>query len=298
MIKTRALPRLKLWPDKKTLKAFIILPKPGIVMLVIVSGYAGIILGSSGSPDGHTAFWTLLGLAMATAGSAVLNNFLDRDIDSIMHRTRGRSLPSGAVSANQAYLIGTVLVAVSLSILKISIGFWVMVLTSVAIFTYVVMYTMYLKRTTPLATHIGGVAGALPPMIGYTAAHGAIDEKALILFLIIVVWQQPHFWSLALKYREDYARASVPILPVAKGVYATKVRLFWYTLALLPVSVLPYAFDMAGVYYLTAALAAGALYMWLTVKFLLSNKDKEMVLFFYSIVYLVVIFGAMVIDLI
>ena len=297
MIKVRTTPRLKFWPDRKTLKALIILPKPGIVMLVIVSGYAGLILGSNGTPDAHTAFWTLLGLAMATAGSAVLNNFLDRDIDSIMHRTRGRSLPSGAVSANQAYIIGTLLVAVSLSILKISIGLWVMVLTSVAVFTYVVMYTMYLKRTTPLATHIGGVAGALPPMIGYTAANGAIDERALILFLIIVVWQQPHFWSLALKYREDYARASVPILPVAKGVYATKIRLFWYTLALLPVSTLPYAFDMAGVYYLIAAIAAGALYMWLTVKFLLSNKDKEMVLFFYSIVYLVVIFGAMVIDL-
>ena len=297
MIKIRTAPRLKFWPDRKTLKALIILPKPGIVMLVIVSGYAGLILGSNGTPDAHTAFWTLLGLAMATAGSAVLNNFLDRDIDSIMHRTRGRSLPSGAVSANQAYIIGTLLVAVSLSILKISIGLWVMVLTSVAVFTYVVMYTMYLKRTTPLATHIGGVAGALPPMIGYTAANGAIDERALILFLIIVVWQQPHFWSLALKYREDYARASVPILPVAKGVYATKIRLFWYTLALLPVSTLPYAFDMAGVYYLIAAIAAGALYMWLTVKFLLSNKDKEMVLFFYSIVYLVVIFGAMVIDL-
>ena len=299
MIKTKTLPRLKLWPDKKTLKAFIILPKPGIVMLVIVSGYGGLILGSTnGIPDPHTAFWTLLGIAMATAGSAVLNNFLDRDIDSIMHRTRGRSLPSGAVSANQAYVIGTLLVAVSLAILKISIGFWVMVLTFIAIFTYVVMYTMFLKRTTPLATHIGGVAGALPPMIGYTAASGAMDHQALILFLIIVVWQQPHFWALALKYREDYARASVPILPVAKGVYATKIRLFWYTLALLPVSALPYAFEMAGVYYLTAAIAAGALYMWLTVKFLLSKKDKEMVLFFYSIVYLVVIFGAMVIDLV
>jgi len=297
MIKTRTLPRVKLWPDKKTLKGLIILPKPGIVMLVIVSGYTGLILGSNGTPDAYTAFWTLLGLSMATAGSAVLNNFLDRDIDSIMHRTRDRSLPSGSVSANHAYMIGTVLVAVSLSILKISIGFLVTALTGAAVFNYVVMYTMYLKRTTPLATHIGGIAGALPPMIGYTAARGVIDERALILFLIIVVWQQPHFWSLALKYREDYARASVPILPVAKGVYATKIRLFWYTLALLPVSLLPYAFEMAGVYYLISAMAAGALYMWLTVKFLVSEKDKEMVLFFYSIAYLMVIFGAMVIDL-
>ncbi|MFQ5431736.1 MAG: heme o synthase [Nitrospinota bacterium] len=298
MMKIRTLPSVKPWPDKKTLKGFIILPKPGIVMLVIVSGYTGLILGSNGMPDSYTAFWTLLGLSMATAGSAVLNNFLDRDIDSVMHRTRDRSLPSGAVSANQAYIIGTVLVAVSLSVLKISIGFWVTVLTGAAVFNYVVMYTMYLKRTTPLATHIGGVAGALPPMIGYTAAKGVIDDQALILFLIIVVWQQPHFWSLALKYRKDYARASVPILPVAKGVYATKIRLFWYTLALLPVSVLPFALEMAGIYYLIAAIAAGALYMWLTVKFLMSDKDKEMVLFFYSIAYLMVIFGAMVIDLV
>jgi len=296
MIKTRTLPRVKLLPDKKTLKRLISLPKPGIVMLVIVSGYTGLILGSNGAPDAYTAFWTLLGLGMAAAGSAVLNNFLDRDIDSIMHRTRERPLPSGSVSANRAYMMGTVLVAVSLSILKISIGFWVTVLTGAAVFNYVVMYTMYLKRTTPLATHIGGVAGALPPMIGYTAANGVIDERAFILFLIIVVWQQPHFWSLALKYREDYARASVPILPVAKGVYATKVRLFWYTLALLPVSLLPFAFEMAGIYYLIAAIAAGAVYIRLTVKFLMSDKDKEMVLFFYSIAYLMVIFGAMVLD--
>jgi len=296
MIKTRTVPRLKLWPDKKTLKGFISLPKPGIVILVIVSGYTGLILGSNGMPDAYTAFWTLLGLGMAAAGSAVLNNFLDRDIDGMMHRTRDRPLPSGSVSANLAYVMGTVLVAVSLSILKITVGFWVTVLTGAAVFNYVVMYTMYLKRTTPLATHVGGVAGALPPMIGYTAANGAIDERAFILFLIIVVWQQPHFWSLALKYREDYARASVPILPVAKGVYATKIRLFWYTLALLPVSLLPFAFEMAGIYYLIAAIAAGALYMRLTVKFLMSDKDRETVLFFYSIAYLMVIFGAMVLD--
>jgi protoheme IX farnesyltransferase len=134
-------------------------------------------------------------------------------------------------------------------------------------------------------------------MIGYTAAHSGLDLNAFILFLIIVVWQQPHFWALALKYREDYAKANVPILPVAKGVWATKIRLFWWTLALFPVTVLPWFTGMSGGYYLVSALLLTAVYLGFTVRFIVSHRDKEMFLFFFSIFYLGVLFIVMVWDM-
>jgi protoheme IX farnesyltransferase len=280
------------------LRALLILPKPGIVLLSLVAGWTGVYIGSHGSPDSYVLLWTTVGLGLATAGAATLNNFIDRDIDSTMKRTSKRSLPSGVISPGFAYLFGTGLVIASLLVTDIFLGRLVMLLNGAAIFTYVVLYTLYLKRTTPFATHIGGIAGALPPLIGYAAAHGGLDLNAFILFLIIVIWQQPHFWALALKYRLDYASAGVPILPVAKGVYATKVRLFWYTIALLPVTVIPYYAGMAGFYYLVTALALNAAYIGLTVRFLYSKREKEMVLFFYSIFYLGVLFAALVLDMI
>jgi protoheme IX farnesyltransferase len=279
-------------------KALLILPKPGIVLLSLVAGWTGVYIGSHGSPDSYVLIWTTLGLGLATAGAATLNNFLDRDIDSAMKRTSKRSLPSGVISPTFAYLLGTGLVIASLLVTDFFLGRLVTVLNGTAIFTYVVLYTLYLKRTTPFATHIGGIAGALPPLIGYAAAHGTLDFNAFILFLIIVVWQQPHFWALALKYRTDYASAGIPILPVAKGVQATKVRLFWYTVALLPTTVIPYYVEMAGSYYLATALVLNAVYIGLTVRFLYSEREKEMVLFFFSIFYLGVLFAVLVLDMI
>lgn len=296
-MKTGQITYAQILPQKNIIAGLLILPKPGIVALTLVATYTGLCLGSRGMPPVDIAFWTLLGIGLASAGAATLNNFLDRDIDSVMKRTRGRSLPSGAITEQQAYLIGTVLVTASLSLLKIFVGTVVAFITGFAIFTYVILYSMHLKRTTPFATHIGGVAGALPPLIGYVAVSGVPDINAAMLFLIIVVWQQPHFWALALEYRDDYARAGVPILPVISGVQATKVRLFWHTLALLPVSTLPYFLGMAGIYYLITAITMGLLYLGFTIRFLLSVREKEMFLFFFSVVYLTVIFAVMVFDM-
>jgi len=284
--------------DRKFFKALLIITKPGIVALSLVAGWTGLYIGSHGIPRYYDFLWTTLGLGLATAGAATLNNFIDRDIDSVMQRTSARSLPSGSVSPSFAYMYGTGLVIVSLLITKIYLGTLVTLLTGAAIFTYVIMYSLFLKRTTPMATHIGGIGGALPPLIGYAAAHGDLDTHALILFLIIVVWQQPHFWALALKYRNEYAKAGVPILPVAKGVKATKVRLFWYTLALIPVSVLPYTSGMSGIYYLATAIVLGVAYLAFTVRFLYSQKEKEMFLFFFSIAYLGVLFIVLILDMV
>ncbi|MEE8483996.1 MAG: heme o synthase [Nitrospinota bacterium] len=288
----------KLLPDKKAITALLALPKPGIVALSLVACFTGLYIGAHGMPPTELLLWTMLGFGMATAAGTTLNSFVDRDIDSKMKRTQGRPLPSGSVSANRAYLIGSALVVVSLLILKVFVNDLAAILSGIAIFTYVVLYTILLKRRTPYATHIGGIAGALPPMVGYAAVTGTLDIKAFILFLVIVVWQQPHFWTLALKYREDYAAAGIPILPVAKGVWATKVRIFWYTLVLYPVSLLPYTVGISGGYFLLTGIFLNLVCIYFTVRFVISAKDKERFLFFFSIFYLTVLFGAMLLDIV
>ena len=280
----------------RRISGFMLLPKPGIVALVILSGFAGFYMGSRGALQARTALWTLLGLGLATAGSAIFNNYADKDIDSIMRRTRERSVPSGAVPAYFAYVAGTLAITLALSLLNGMVGLFVAALTGAAIFIYVVLYTLFLKRTTPFATHIGGVAGAMPPLIGYAAANGRLDARAFSLFLLIVAWQQPHFWSLALKYRGEYAQAGVPVLPVAKGVEATKKRILLYVLLHFPVLYLPYYFGMAGTFYLAVSMAMTLAYLALTVRFVFSEAGREMTVFHFSNFYLIIVFGIMMLD--
>ncbi|MBI3581917.1 MAG: protoheme IX farnesyltransferase, partial [Nitrospinae bacterium] len=278
------------------ISALVMLPKPGIVALASASGFCGFYLGSGWTFNARLAFWTIFGLALATAGSTIFNNFADKDIDSIMKRTRGRSLPSGSLPAFFAYAAGTVCVTAALTILKVLVGPLVAGLTSAAVFIYVVLYTLYFKRSTPFATHIGGIAGAMPPLIGYAAAHGGLDARAFSLFLLIVVWQQPHFWSLALKYRKEYASAGIPVLPVAKGVEATKRRILLYVLLHFPVLFLPYYFGMAGTIYLGVSMALTLAYLALTLRFIFSDAGREMTVFHFSNVYLIIVFGVIMLD--
>ena len=220
----------------------------------------------------------------------------DKDIDYIMHRTRGRSVPSGVIPPYFAYVAGTVAVTVSLTLLKALVGTLVAALTGLAVFIYVVLYTLFFKRTTPIATHIGGVAGAMPPLIGYAAANGGLDARAFSLFLLIVVWQQPHFWSLALKYRGEYAKAGIPVLPVAKGVEVTKKRILLYVLFHFPVLYLPYYFGMAGTFYLAVSMAMTLGYLALTMRFVLTDAEREMTVFHFSNIYLIIVFAIMMLD--
>jgi protoheme IX farnesyltransferase len=170
-------------------------------------------------------------------------------------------------------------------------------LTLSAVFGYVVIYSMIMKRRTPWANQFGGIAGALPPVIGYVAVSSAgLDASAWILFAIMVVWQQPHALSLALKYRDQYANANVPVIPVAKGVQATKQRIALYNVLLLGLSLLPYYYGIAGIYYLSVAVIIGVTFLGMSVRFLFSAQKHNMSLFFFSIVYLVLLFLSMVID--
>ncbi len=280
------------------LKDYLTLTKPGIVTLVLITTLGGIYIGAGGSLDPQLTFWTLSGTGLAAAGSAVINMVLDRDVDSLMERTSSRPLPRGSVSPAGAFLFGSTLILFSFVIMVLFVNPLATFLTMLASFSYVVLYTILLKRRTPVATEIGGISGALPPVIGYVAGAGEFDVKALTLFLIMFMWQPPHFWALALKYREDYRRAGIPTLPVSRGVKITKIKTLLYTVSLLPLSLVPYAIGMTGKVYFLVASTISLIYLGLTFKFLFSKKEEGMKLFFFSIVYIAVLFTFMIVDLV
>lgn len=273
------------------------LAKPGIVGLTLVAALTGIYFGNHGvMPHWGLIFWTFLTLGLVTAGSCMLNNYYDRDIDKLMRRTRSRALAAGLVSNRLALNVALILTVPSLILMGWMVNPLAALVTAVGVIGYVGVYTMWLKRTTPWANQFGGIAGAVPPMVGYAAVTGELGAPAWILFAIMVVWQQPHALSLALKYREDYARAKVPVIPVACGVQATKVRMVLYCIALVPVAMLPYVFDMAGVWYLAVSGLLSSMFLFMTVRFLRSERDCDMRVFAFSIVYFVLLFSTMVVD--
>lgn len=284
-------------PSLATIKALFSLSKPGIVGLTLAAALTGIYFGNHGLfPEWSLLGWMFVTLGLATAGACMLNNVYDQDIDALMNRTRSRALVAGSVSLASASGIGLGLAIFPVVLMAQRVNMAAALLTGAAVFGYVVIYTMVAKRRTPWANQLGGIAGALPPVIGCAAVTGAVDADALILFAIMVVWQQPHALSLALKYRDDYARAGIPVIPVAKGVQSTKWRIAIYTAVLLPVALLPYVYGMAGRAYLLVALAISLMFLYKAVKFLFSTRDCDMKLFAFSIVYLIVLFGAMIWD--
>lgn len=282
---------------KSALANYIELTKPGIVSLSLTGALTGMYFANRGLlPDWHIIVWSFVTLAMAIAGSCTLNHFYDRDIDRLMVRTSKRPLPAGTVPPAHALALGLVLVAASFVLMPLLVNPAATYLTIGAVFGYVVVYTMIAKRRTPWANQLGGIAGAMPPVIGYAAVTGAVDIKALILFAIMVIWQQPHALSLALKYRKEYARAGVPVIPVAKGVQATKERITIYSSILLFVAMLPYFYDMAGPVYLLTSIIISSAFLVFSIRLLRSNREYDMRLFFYSIFYLVILFVTMVYD--
>jgi len=283
--------------DKAMLLEYFGIAKPGIVGLTLVAALTGIYFGNHGiQPDWQLIMLTLVTLGLATAGSCMMNNAFDRDIDALMKRTSSRAVAAGKIPAKDAMITGLLLAIGALIWMSQAVNLMAAVITSVGVIGYVGVYTMLAKRRTPWANQLGGIAGAVPPMVGYAAVTGDLGAAAWILFLIMVVWQQPHALSLALKYRKDYARAGVPVIPVAKGVAATKKRIAVYCMALIPVSLLPYAFAMAGDFYLAAAIVFSMAFFVMSIRFLRSDKDCDMRLFAFSIVYLIAVFGMMVID--
>lgn len=282
---------------RSVISDYISLSKPGIVGLTLVAALTGIYFGNHGvMPHWHLIGWTFLTLGLATAGSCMLNNHYDRDIDQLMKRTSNRALAAGSVSESRVFIVGLLLTVSSLALMAWVVNPLTALVTAVGVVGYVVVYTMWMKRRTPWANQFGGIAGAVPPMVGYAAVTNELGMAAWVLFAIMVVWQQPHALSLALKYREDYARANVPVIPVACGVYATKLRILLYTIALIPVAMMPWFFDVAGSLYLAASALLSTLFLFMAARFYLSKRDCDMRVFAYSIIYLILLFGTMVID--
>jgi protoheme IX farnesyltransferase len=283
--------------DKSMLLEYFGIAKPGIVGLTLVAALTGVYFGThAGQPDWQLILLTFLTLGFATAGSCMMNNAYDRDIDALMQRTSFRAVAAGRISSKNAMITGLLLAIGALLWMSAVVNPLAAMVTGVGVVGYVGVYTMLAKRRTPWANQLGGIAGAVPPMVGYVAVTGELGAAAWVLFVIMVVWQQPHALSLALKYRKDYARAGIPVIPVAKGVDATKQRIAIYCVALIPVSLLPYTFGMAGDFYLAAAIIFSMAFFVMAIRFLRSDKDCDMRLFAFSIIYLIAVFTVMVLD--
>lgn len=241
-------------------KEYLELTKPRIVTMVLVTSAMGFYLGGKGEGDIVTLIWLLAGTALTCGGSAALNNYLERDADALMHRTRNRALVTGTIDPEYAKLFGITLSLVGTVMLVVHVNLLSGFLALLTVFLYVFLYTP-LKRTTPLNTVIGAIPGALPPMGGWAAATGSIGIGGWILFLIMFVWQHPHFFAIAWMYKDDYKDGGFKMLPVVDPTGESTFRAIMYTtIALIPVSFLPTLFGLSGYVYLSGAMILG-LYM-------------------------------------
>lgn len=279
-------------------KDYVDLTKPRIMLLVLVTAFAGMWLAAGRMPDPLLVLFTLLGTGLASASSAVLNNYIDRDVDKRMMRTQDRALPAGRVSAWRALLFGLGLGLAAFALLAWTVNSLAAWLAVGTIAFYVLVYTLWLKRRSPLCTAVGGVAGALPPVIGWAAVSAGVDWPALALFGILFLWQPPHFWALALLRADEYRQAGLPMLPVVRGERVTKRQMLLYTLALLPASAAPFVLNLTGWLYLTTALALGIAYLTWTVDFVRRPLTRQGArgLFLFSILYLFSLFLVMFLD--
>jgi protoheme IX farnesyltransferase len=275
---------------------YLTLTKPRIMTLLLLTGAAGMFVGAQGVPPLGLFAVTMLGLALACGGASALNHVLDRDIDVLMgSRTQERPVASGRVSPEQALEFGIVLSAVSFALLASAVNVLTAVLALVGNLFYVLVYTRWLKRSTPQNIVIGGAAGAVPPLVGYAAATGSLALPALWLFLIVFLWTPPHFWALALMIKNAYAAAGVPMLPVVRGDRETARQIVLYSLAMVAFTV--FVGIWLGPLYTVAAIVLGAVFVALS---LLLRRDlsraRAKLLFHYSLLYLALLFTAAALD--
>jgi heme o synthase len=277
---------------------YVALTKPRIMSLLLITGFCGMIAGARGWPGTGRAVAAMLGLALACGGASALNHLLDRDIDPLMgKRTRERPVASGRVAPSRALEFGLALSAFSFVLLASTVNVLTAVLALVGNLFYVLVYTRWLKRSTPQNIVIGGAAGAVPPLVGWAAATGHVGLAALILFAIVFVWTPPHFWALALLIKENYANASVPMLPVVRGERTTARQIVLYSIALVAATLLPWGWGGAGRVYVVCALALGAVFVWLAERLRRETTPRRaMILFHYSLLYLALLFAAVAVD--
>ena len=281
----------------RTASGFMQLTKPWIVVLLLTTTLGAMLIAQRGVPALPLLFFTLLGGALTAGGANAFNSYLDRDIDPLMARTARRPIPSGAIAPRAALVFGMGASIGGVLMLGVCVNWLSAALASIGLFYYVVIYTLILKRTTPQNIVIGGAAGALPPLVGWTAITNQFDLLAIFLFLIIFQWTPPHTWALMLMVTKDYERVGIPMMPTARGEPATRRQIVYYSLGLVAITVLPFAFQQLGIGYLIAALVLGGWFLFLAFK-LMRDESKLTArrLYRFSNYYIALLFLAMVLD--
>jgi protoheme IX farnesyltransferase len=281
----------------KLIRSYYLLCKPNVVYMMLICALVGMLLAEDSVSSISTIMVALVGIALCSGSAAAINQVIDRNADAAMTRTDKRPLPQGELSVFHASSFAFVIGVLGALVLYIHINTLTMVLTLASLIGYAFIYTVYLKRATPQNIVIGGLAGAAPPLLGWTAISNTIDPYALLLVLIIFVWTPPHFWALAIYRKEEYAKESIPMLPVTHGVAFTKLQIVLYTIILFIVSVLPYIVLMSGFVYLISAIVLSSIFMYYSIKLYFSDDDAvAMKTFNFSIYYIFLIFIALLCD--
>lgn len=279
------------WRDYKELT------KPNVVLLMILTSAVGMFMAVPGMVPLRVLILGNLGIALCAGAAAAVNHLVDQRVDQRMARTRNRPLAKGRVDGTQAAVFALVIGGLGMAILMVFINALTAWLTLASLVGYAFVYTMFLKRATPQNIVIGGLAGAAPPLLGWTAVTGEIHGHGLLLVLIIFAWTPPHFWALAIARREEYALVDIPMLPVTHGVAFTKLHILLYTVIMFLITLLPYATLMSGPLYLLGAVVLGGGFLyWALVLMWGKNPAAPMETFKYSIVYLMALFVVMLVD--
>lgn len=276
---------------------YFILTKPKVVLVMLITAVVGMMLAPSKHLQLITMFTSCIGLALLMASAAVINHVVDRHIDCKMRRTENRPVASGKIPPSNAVIFAVVIGLTGFTILYIGSNPLTAYLTLGGLFVYAIFYTMLLKRATSQNIVIGGLAGALPPLLGWTSISGQIDPLALLLVLIIFTWTPPHFWALAIFRVEEYKKADIPMLPVTHGIAFTKTSIILYSVLLFVAVLLPYLFNFAGMFYLLGAVILSGWFCGHCIKLKLTTDPMQAIKTFrYSITYLLAIFAFLLLD--
>ncbi len=275
---------------------YLALCKPKVVLVMLLTALVGMCLALPGLPSLHTVVFGLLGIALASGSAAAVNHVMDHKIDEKMARTKGRPLPQGKLTPLQALLFAAMLGIIGILLLVWLVNPLTAWLTVAALMGYAVVYTVWLKRATPQNIVIGGIAGAAPPLLGWTSVTGVIEPNSLLLVLIIFAWTPPHFWSLCIARKDDYEKAGVPMLPVTHGVEYTKVQILLYSLLMVSVTLFPFMTGMSGLIYLIGVSIINMRFMYWVWRLWNNPDGVPMRLFRYSINYIMLLFVVLLVD--
>ena len=280
------------------LRSYYHLCKPNVVFMMLITSLIGSLLATNGSNFNPLLILiSLIGIGLCAASAAAINQVVDQKVDANMSRTSERPIPQGEISSSKAISFAIVIGLIGYAILYRYVNALTAYLTIASLIGYAIIYTVFLKRATPQNIVIGGLAGAAPPLLGWSSITGSIDPNALLLVLIIFAWTPPHFWALAIHRKDEYAKENIPMLPVTHGISFTKLQIILYTIVMLLVSLFPYFVMMSGAFYLVSALVLGSIFLWYA--FRLYGDDSNtlaMPTFQYSIYYIFLIFLALLID--